>query len=319
MNGENAKALTVSLLLEQRASADPDRLAMIVAGGDRITFAEWKQRSDAVAAGVAARGIARGDRVGLLFDGTEWIDFAIAFCGVLRAGAVAVPLSAGRARERGAGRHDRDSCDAAAVIHGTVVAAPDSAAARIPFADAADVGAQLSWSDFAADDGARLGGPDSAAAPQPGDPAQILFTSGTTAFPKGVVASHANLTYGSGAGRRLRPLSHSERFVHAFPIGTNAATMMLTTTLVAQPTAVVQPVFNAEGFCALIESHRAGTVYLIPTRGGGDPQLGRRRAPRPVVRAAGQLGRRGLCRRGGGPAAGGCVSRRGAGQQLHVH
>lgn len=238
--------MTVPQLLEQRAAADPDRMAVIVAAGSSITFAQWHQQSNALAAGLLARGIGRGDRVGLLFDGAEWTGFAIAYCGVQRAGAVAVPLSA---RQPGAALAAMlEYCGASAVVHAGKVDVPGSTPTALTVAELVSGGGQ----------------PSPESAPQAADPAQILFTSGTTAFPKGVLAGHANLTFGSGAGQRRRPLSHSEHFLHAFPIGTNAASMMLVNALVAHPAALVQPAFDADGFCALIDEYRIGTVYLIP-------------------------------------------------------
>ncbi len=67
-------------------------LALTVEGGGPLTLDAWEARSDAVAGGLAA-----GSRVGLLFEARHWSDFAVAWLGVRRAGAVAVLFSPGAA------------------------------------------------------------------------------------------------------------------------------------------------------------------------------------------------------------------------------
>lgn len=71
--------------------------ALTVEGGASLTAEAWEARSHAVARGLVARGIGPGSRVGLLFDGRRWADFAVAWLGVRKAGAVAVHFSPGAA------------------------------------------------------------------------------------------------------------------------------------------------------------------------------------------------------------------------------
>lgn len=80
--------------------AEPDFeavLALVVEGGNSLTYGAWRGRSNSVARGLLARGVEPGDRVGLLFDPPGWADFAVAHEGILAAGAVAVLLSPGAA------------------------------------------------------------------------------------------------------------------------------------------------------------------------------------------------------------------------------
>ncbi|MFB9964883.1 class I adenylate-forming enzyme family protein [Sinosporangium siamense] len=236
--------LTVPAVLASRALAQPDRVALNVGGSRSLTYLEWEQRANAVATGLLDRGMRRGDRVGTLFDEHHWIEYAITYVAIQKAGAVAVPLPSRLAPSEI--RWMLDHCGARGVVSdGKIRGVLD-----IPMWKADDL------ATGAADP------PDAGAGP--GDLAQILYTSGTTGRPKGVEASHANLTFEIGAFRRGRPLGHSEHFAHAFPIGTNAGQTMLLNSLHVHPAALVLPRFSPDRFARLIAAHAAGTVFVVP-------------------------------------------------------
>jgi acyl-CoA synthetase (AMP-forming)/AMP-acid ligase II len=236
---------TVPDLLADRASTQPDREAIRVVGSpSALTFAEWEERSHRVAGNLLRKGIRPGDRVGLLFDSGHWPEFAIAYCAVHKAAAVAVPMSdkASVAEIDYAMR----ACAASLLVGAVHQRIP--AARTVPFADLED------------------GDHDELAAVRaaPADLAQILYTSGTGGKPKGVGATHQNVTFGYRRSPRRRPFAHSEQFVHAFPIGTNAGQMMLLNALVVHPSMLVQEHFDAEQFCRTVEERRIGTVFVVP-------------------------------------------------------
>jgi len=240
---EAEPALTVPDLLRVRALDDPEKTAIQQEDSTTLTFAQWETRSNAVAHALVAGGIRPGDRVGMTFGDHDWIDFAVCWTGAQKAGGVAVPVPARLAPVQA--ERMLEHCDAAALIGGVAPAGFGG------------------WSAQPAElDGTAATPPDVRI--DPADLAQILYTSGTTGTPKGVAASHANLTHGRRPRPRSRPYAHSRCFLHAFPIGTNAGQMMLLDTLVARPFALAAAGFDAERFCRLIAEHGAGTVFLVP-------------------------------------------------------
>ncbi|MEZ0072289.1 class I adenylate-forming enzyme family protein [Planotetraspora sp. GP83] len=222
---------TLPDLLAARAAAEPGGVAVIVHGSGELTFGEWDERSNAVANALLARGVGHGDRVGLVFPGAAWMDYAVAFLGVLKAGAVAVPLSD-----------------------------------RMPPAEIGQIASHCSTSLILTDLHELVRGSSEApgVALGPGDVAQILYTSGTTGRAKGVAATHANLAFGAQRQPRRRAFAHSRHLVHAFPIGTNAGQMMLFNALNAHPAVVTLPRFTPGRFAGLIEKYQAGTVFVVP-------------------------------------------------------
>ncbi len=114
---------TVPEMLALRAGQEPERTAIVVEGEGTLTFGEWERRSHAIAHGLLGCGVRPGDRVALLFGSRDWVDFAVAYCAVQLAGAVAVPLSDRLAPAEL--RYMLDHCEASAVLCGRDLKAPD--------------------------------------------------------------------------------------------------------------------------------------------------------------------------------------------------
>ena len=234
MSGARRPGAPVTLpdLLRARAYADPDAVALRVGDAQALSYGEWDARSNAAGRGLVARGVAPGDRVALVFDNTEWVDFAVCYLAVHKAGAVAVPLGsrfAGPELERVIA-HAR----ATVVVHGTD-----------------DLGTGRSRRPFQVE-------------VDPDAPAEILYTSGTTGLPKGVASSHRNLmAHDVPAQTASRgPVS----FLHAFPIGTQAAQEALRVPLrIAGRVAVTLPSFDPDRLCALVARHRVVRLQLVPS------------------------------------------------------
>ncbi|GAA1655090.1 hypothetical protein GCM10009679_70450 [Saccharothrix algeriensis] len=227
---------TLPELLAALAAARPEHVALrLVTGpgqGAGLTARDWHTRSVSAGHGLLGKGVAPGDRVGLVFGGHGWLDYAVAYAAVTGVGAVAVPISA-----------------------------------KLPPARIAELLSHSGAAAVVGADGWALSDLDGLGekplpAVEPGQCAQIVYTSGTTGTPKGVTASHANLTHGLDPARP--PLAHSRHALHAFPLGTNAAQTMLVTALVARPTVVVLPEFDPAAYAETARTLAAGTLFLVP-------------------------------------------------------
>jgi acyl-CoA synthetase (AMP-forming)/AMP-acid ligase II len=112
--------------------------------------------------------------------------------------------------------------------------------------------------------------------PHPSSVARVLYTSGSTAEPKGVQHSHETLLCGLTAV----PVEASSRMLGTFPAGHVAALLGLLRPLTAGGTTVVMDRWSARAAALLIEEHRitasAGTPFFLSTlldeaeRSGGD-------------------------------------------------
>jgi long-chain acyl-CoA synthetase len=189
---------TLISLVEEMAERHGHAAALTVLaseGARRVTYEELRARSRAVAARLAESGVKPGDRVVLSAKNRpEW---AIAYFGILRAGAVAVPIDP--ALDADARANLVVDCDAAAVLSD----------AGIPHANA------WSLADIARRDDALV---PPAITPDASDIASLLYTSGTTGKPKGVKLTHANFTSLIAALAPIFPLSQRDRVMSVLPL-----------------------------------------------------------------------------------------------------
>ena len=185
-------------LFETVAVTVPDRLA-IISGSTRLTYAELDARSSRLAAGLAAHGVARGDKIGLyLGNGPAYLEGFIAAC---KLGAV--PFNVNYRYRADELRYLFSNADSACIIHGAefspVIRAVrnDLPLLKITVAAADGSGADIAGSiDYASLlDHAPAG-------PWPRSETDIIlsYTGGTTGMPKGVMWPHRAFLFACAGG-----------------------------------------------------------------------------------------------------------------------
>jgi long-chain acyl-CoA synthetase len=176
--------------LRRELSANGENAAVIAFTGEAEeiwSFAKLGDVSTRLAAGLARRGISRGDSVALIAPNSpQWI---VAFWAIIGAGAVAVPLDAQ------SDDHDLKRMIEISACHLAFSTAADAKRLQV-IAPSCDTIILDRESDPAAAESWRgLLGTTDASLPTvtPTEPATIVFTSGTTGAPKAAPLSHANL------------------------------------------------------------------------------------------------------------------------------
>lgn len=240
------------------ATADhPDRIA-VVFGDIELTYAEFGIRVAALARLLAERGVRPGDRVGVFAERSEQLP--VIFAAVLRAGAVYTPIDPSYPADRIAFL----VADAAPAL----LVRSAGAELALPAADGIPV------VDLAADEIVRAlqrarGLPaEPVRAVHPLDAAYLLYTSGTTGRPKGVVVGHraaANHVqwmrdhFGFGA----------ERILQKAPIGFDVSVFELVNALCTGSATVLPPPdwwqADVEALTEIIDRHRITQISLVPS------------------------------------------------------
>ena len=181
--------LTAADVLADSARRCPDRTAL-VAGHQCVSYGDLWLAARRYAAAMRDLGIGPGDRVALLLPNTP--AFPAAYFGVLALGATVVPVNALLKAEEIV-YILRHSGARAVLCAGSLLGEGERAAkrAQVPLltADADDDGSRTALDRLAA----RAAPVDAPVPRAPDDIALILYTSGTTGRPKGVMLSHLNV------------------------------------------------------------------------------------------------------------------------------
>jgi cyclohexanecarboxylate-CoA ligase len=267
--------------LDEVAAATPDKVAAIDARG-QVTYGELKRLSDRAALGLLELGVRPGDVVS--FQLPNWIEFLVVHFAVTRIGAINNPLIPIY--------RDREVGFMVGLAKSTVIVVPQEfrgydypgmvarlrgdwpEMAHVLVVDGPTTDTQTSWAEFIETpweerrDAAEL----DALRPDPDDVTLLIFTSGTTGEPKGVMHTH-NTLVAANAPLPARLGVNSDSVVHmasTFAHMTGFLYGVRLPTQVGGATAVYQDVWDAGRFVDLVEQHRisytsAATPFLHDT------------------------------------------------------
>ena len=233
------------------AVALPHHVA-VICGENRIDYAGFAARAEAVAATLAKLGTAPGDSVAIIAASS--VDYAVLWAATLRLRATVAPL------------------------------APSSTPTQIA-AMVADSGVRLVFVDAAgrAEFGSVLGDrvlvdldnldawidPTAVAPPlAPLDPQSafnIIYSSGTTGTPKGIIQSAAMRSLHITGAKALGYGDDSVTLLST-PLYSNTTLVSFLPTLAWGGTAVLQPKFNSAEWLTLAEKHRITHTMLVPVQ-----------------------------------------------------
>jgi amino acid adenylation domain-containing protein len=180
----------------RQAATAPDRIA-VVSGSDRLTYAELDALSNRLARVIRKVGCTQGDRVALLMPKSSVAIAAL--LGILKADCIYVPLDPSSPAARL--QKILESCDNACLLAAGPVTPTLRELGKCNRLRPMAVG----WLEpvdgrvgdidvaFTFDDVAQQSDQPLATQNTPDDPSHILFTSGSTGMPKGVVITHSNV------------------------------------------------------------------------------------------------------------------------------
>ena len=253
---------TLHGLVEEQARQRPHATALVWEGGS-LSYGELEERANALARELAARGVRRGDVVGVLIE-RSWQQVA-GLLGVLKAGAAYLPLDPGHPAQR----QDYMLRDAGVrVVVTAEVVAGAAARGREPLGLAADER----------------------------DLAYVIYTSGSTGRPKGVMIEHRSVLNLLAAMRNVLPAPDAASFLALTPLTFDIAALELFLPLTTGGRAVLAPAGRRTAAVWPRRSrHRAWTLCRRPLRHGGccTPRAGRRRPGSSRWRGGGAAGRTG--------------------------
>jgi acyl-CoA synthetase (AMP-forming)/AMP-acid ligase II len=250
------------------AAGRGDRAALIDGPTGRVlTYAELAGLVRGAAAGLVARGVAPGDTLALCSPNSP--QFAVAYFAALAAGALVTtvnPLApAGDIARQLVHSGARWLITTAGLAQDSAGEAAAAAGVRETFAFGAASAINRSGPAIPFTSLVGTGHAGHLPAVGPDDDAVLLYSSGTTGLPKGVLLSHRNLVASLCQMRAVHRAGPDDVVLNALPLyHIFALQVTLGLSLAAGAAVVTMPRFDLEGCCRLVQDYRVTRVEVVP-------------------------------------------------------
>lgn len=253
--------MNIARHLVDGARCYPDR-AVLVFESQSISYGELEERTNRAAHGFIQLGVGKGDRVAIWLPNIP--EFVVAYIGILKIGAIAVSLDAGLKPEEAEFILEDSSAFALLTtpdMHRDMVGrdlphlrhilvAGGSSTEAVSFAEAMECAPAKPYCADMGED----------------DPAAILYTSGTTGFPKGATLSHGNVRSNIESKCAYLGIRQDDRMLLFLPMnhcfGQNA---VLNSGMYAGATIVLHRQFEIDPILDSIKKNRITMFFGTPT------------------------------------------------------
>ncbi|WP_375412224.1 class I adenylate-forming enzyme family protein [uncultured Bradyrhizobium sp.] len=249
--------IALDALVGQTAKTAPDRIA-VIDGERKLSYAGLNKMIDRVAAAMQNDGLRPRDAISIC--ALSSIEYVATFLGALRAGVAVAPLAPSSTPQDFAAMVKDSGAKILFMDETTVAAMGPSANAPLCVS--------LDGSGWGRPFSAWCGAPGTRPEPVTIDPDwtfNIIYSSGTTGTPKGIVHSHFLRWRQYG---QLDPLGYGPNAVTLLstPLYSNTTLVCFNPTMAGGGTAVLMKKFDARGFLDLSQRHRATHTMLVPVQ-----------------------------------------------------
>ena len=259
--------MNVGSLLARHARFRPEHLA-VVCGARRLTFAQHYAAVNRLSNALLGLGLEKGDKVAIILP--NCVELLEAYRACAQLGLVSVPLSP-LLRGPGLVTLLRDSETSAVIAGATMIDALDEARTQLSSIDAANyilVGAPdaRGYRDYAAFTAAASDQAPPRADIRDDDIYNIIYSSGTTGDPKGIIHTHyVRALYCTMFASQFRFTPESVA-LHAGSLVFNGAFVTMLAAWYLGCTFVLQEKFDAAGFIDAVERERVTHVMMVPSQ-----------------------------------------------------